>query len=94
MANQNVTPTLLGSLQGAVIGTFTVASGLQSGQTVTVADAGVGANSVIVPVPQAVDGAVATWAVLQVNPGVSFVVQIACTATLTSGVPFWYLRFN
>jgi len=89
-----VTPTLLGSLQGAVVGTFTVATGLASGQFVTVADAGVGANSVIVPIPQAVDGTVATWAVTAVNPGVSFVVQIACTATTTSPIPFWYLRFN
>ena len=83
----------VGSLEGAVLGTFTIPSGRSSGDVITVADAGTGANSIILPIAQGTGGAITfDLAVTSVTAGTGFNVTISSTGATTSAIACWYIR--
>jgi hypothetical protein len=83
----------LGSLEGAIIGTFQIPTGRASGDIITVADAGIGANSQVFLQPQGTGGAITfDLALTQVTAGTGFQCTISSTGATTAAITVAYIR--
>ena len=82
-----------GSLEGAEIGQFTIPTGRASGDIITVADPGIGANSQVFVMSQGTGGAITyDLAVTAITAGTGFSVTLSSSGATTAAIPCVFIR--